>query len=56
LQSKWSQPEINHRKRYRYKKAGARIQRRIWNLVNELHKKNNKMGLQKLQYYIPTQI
>jgi putative transposase len=29
LQSKWSQPEINHRKRYRYKKAGARIQRRI---------------------------
>jgi hypothetical protein len=29
LQSKWSQPEINYRKRYRYKKGGARIQRCI---------------------------
>jgi putative transposase len=42
LQSKWSQPEINHRKRYRYKKAGARIQRRIRNLVDEFHKKTTK--------------
>jgi hypothetical protein len=39
LQSKWSQPTTKHAKRYRYKKAGARIQRRIWNLVDEFHKK-----------------
>jgi putative transposase len=38
-QSKWSQPEVKHRKRYNYKKAGARIQRRIRNLVDEFHKK-----------------
>jgi putative transposase len=49
LQSKWSQPTTKHAKRYRYKKAGARIQRRIRNLVDDLHKKNNKMGLRKLQ-------
>jgi putative transposase len=42
LQSKWSQPEINHRKRYRCKRAGARMQRRIRNLVDELHKKVTK--------------
>jgi putative transposase len=53
LQSKWSQPEINHRKKYRRKRAGARIQRRIQYLVDEF---NNKMGLRKLQYYIPTRI
>jgi putative transposase len=29
LQSKWSQPEVKHRKRYRCKKAGARMQRRF---------------------------
>jgi hypothetical protein len=29
LKSKWSQPTTKHSKRYRYKKAGARIQRRI---------------------------
>jgi putative transposase len=57
LQSKWSQPEAKHRKRYSYKKAGARIQRRIRNLIDGFHKKkNSKMGLRKLQYYIPTQI
>jgi putative transposase len=56
LQSKWSQSTTKHAKRFRYKKAGARIQRRIRNLVNEFHKKNNKMDLRKLQYYIPTQI
>jgi putative transposase len=42
LQSKWSQPEINHRKRYRCKKAGARIQSRIQNLVDEFHKNTTK--------------
>jgi putative transposase len=42
LQSKWSQPTIKHSKRYRYKKAGARIQRRIRNLVDEFHKKTPK--------------
>jgi putative transposase len=42
LQSKWSQPEINHRKRYRCKRAGARMQRRIRNLIDNLHKKVTK--------------
>jgi putative transposase len=42
LQSKWSQPEVKHRKRYSYKKAGARIQRRIRNLVDEFHKKTTQ--------------
>jgi hypothetical protein len=39
LQSKWSQPTTKHAKRYSYKKAGARIQFRIRNLVDEFHKK-----------------
>jgi putative transposase len=39
LKSKWSQPTTKHSKRYRYKKAGARIQRRIRNLVDEFHTK-----------------
>jgi putative transposase len=38
LQSKWSQSTTKHAKRYRYKKAGARIQRHIRNLVDEFHK------------------
>jgi transposase len=42
LQSKWPQPEINHRKKYRCKRAGARMQRRIRNLVDDLHKKVTK--------------
>jgi putative transposase len=42
LQRKWSQPEVKHRKRYSYKKAGARIQFRIRNLVDEFHKKTTK--------------
>jgi hypothetical protein len=42
LQSKWSQPTTKHSKRYRYKKAGARIQRRIRNLVDEFHKITTK--------------
>jgi putative transposase len=42
LQSKWSQPEINHRKRYWCKRAGARMRRRIQNVVDELHKKVKK--------------
>jgi putative transposase len=41
-QSKWSQPTTKHAKRYRYKKAGARIQRRIRNPVDEFHKKTTK--------------
>jgi putative transposase len=49
LQSKWSQPTTKHPKRYRCKRAGARMRRRIRNLVDEFHKKNNKMGLRKLQ-------
>ena len=39
LQSKWSQAGVRHSKRYRYKKAGLKIHRRIRNLVDDLHKK-----------------
>jgi putative transposase len=42
LQSKWPQPEINHRKRYRCTRAGARMRRRIRNLVDDLHEKVTK--------------
>ena len=37
LQSKWTL--TNHKKRYKYKKAGRRIQKKIRNLVDDLHKK-----------------
>lgn len=39
LQSQWSQPEVRHRKRYRLKRVGARLQMKIRNLVDDLHKK-----------------
>jgi putative transposase len=39
LQSQWSQSEIRHRKRYRLKRAGARLQMKIRNLIDDLHKK-----------------
>ena len=39
LQSKWSQADVRHAKRYRYKKAGLRIHRCIRNLVDDMHKK-----------------
>jgi putative transposase len=42
LQSKWSQPTTKYLKRYKYKKTGARIQCRIWNLADKLHKKTTK--------------
>jgi putative transposase len=42
LQSKWSQSTTNHLNRYNYKKAGARIQRRIRNLVDKFYKKTTK--------------
>jgi putative transposase len=37
LQSRWSQKNIKHHKRYRMKVAGRRIQEKIKNLVNDLH-------------------
>jgi putative transposase len=46
LQSKWSQPTTKHAKRYRYKKAGASIQRRIQNLVDKFHKKTTKWAFE----------
>lgn len=39
LQSRWSSDEVRHRKRYRMRRAGARIQKKIHNLVDEMHKK-----------------
>jgi putative transposase len=39
LQSRWSSPDITHKKRYKLKKAGLRIQLKIRNLIDDLHKK-----------------
>ena len=39
LQSRWSQPDIKHHKRYRMRKAAARIRRKIRNLIDDLHKR-----------------
>jgi len=37
LQSKWSQPDVRHKKRYKLQRAARRIRRRIRNLVNDVH-------------------
>lgn len=37
LQSRWSAPDVRHRKRYRMRRAGARIRKKIRNLVDDLH-------------------
>lgn len=39
LQSRWSSDEVRHRRRYKMRRAGARIHKKIRNLVDELHKK-----------------
>jgi len=39
LQSRWSQKDVKHKQRYAMKKAGMRLQFKIRNLVDELHKK-----------------
>ena len=39
LQSRWSQATTRHRKRYRLKRAARRIQVKIRNLVDDLHKR-----------------
>lgn len=39
LQSRWSQPETNHRKRYRLRKAAKRMRTRIQNLIRDCHHK-----------------
>jgi len=39
LQSKWSQPEIRHRKRYRLRRAATRIRKKIRNIVDDVHKR-----------------
>ncbi len=39
LKSKWSQKELLHRKRYKLIKAAMRIQFKIRNLIDDLHKK-----------------
>jgi putative transposase len=38
LQSRWSQKDTRHRKRYRLKKAARRIRLKIRNLIDDLHK------------------
>ncbi len=42
LQSKWSEKEVKHKKRYSYKKAARRIRLKIKNLIDEVHKKFTK--------------
>jgi putative transposase len=42
LQSRWSQKEVKHHKRYRMRRAGRRIQAKIRNLVDDLHRKLTK--------------
>lgn len=39
LQSKWSQKEVKHKKRYKMKRAALRIRRKIKDLVTEVHRK-----------------
>lgn len=39
LQSQWSQKGINHKKRYRLKRAGARLRLKIHNMIDDSHKK-----------------
>lgn len=39
LQSRWSQPDVKKKRRQRMKEAGWRMQKRIRNLVDDLHKK-----------------
>lgn len=42
LQSRWSQKEVRHRKRYRLQRAARRIRLKVRNLVDEFHKKLSK--------------
>jgi putative transposase len=37
LQSRWSQPDVRHRQRYRLQRAARRLRARIRNLVDDLH-------------------
>ena len=37
LQSKWSQPEVRHRQRYRMKRAAMRMRKQIRSSVDEVH-------------------
>jgi len=39
LQSRWSQKDVRHRKRYKLRKAACRIRKKIRNLVYDLHKR-----------------
>ena len=45
LQFKWSEEGVNHHKRWKLRKAGARMQNRIKNLVKDFHcRYNNSKG------------
>jgi putative transposase len=52
LQSQWCQPDVRHQKRYRLKRAGARLQWKIRNLVDDLHKKLAKFLCENYQRII----
>jgi len=42
LQSKWSQADVRHRKRYTMQRAGRRIRKKIHCLVDDVHRKLSK--------------
>jgi putative transposase len=52
LQSQWSHADVRHQKRYRLKRAGARLQLKIRNLVDDLHKKLAKFLCENYQRII----
>lgn len=39
LQSRWSQPGVRHRRRYRLQRAGRRIMAKVHDLVHDLHRR-----------------
>jgi putative transposase len=52
LQSRWSQKEITHRKRYRLKRAARRIRQKIRNLIDEVHTKLTKWIVEQYHFIL----
>jgi putative transposase len=55
LESRWSKKKeegMNHRKRYKLRKAGRRIRKKIKNLVKEVHCKLTKVLCKNYNYVL----
>lgn len=52
LQSKWAQPEMKHKQRYKHRKSGRRIWFWIRNLVDEFHKRITKWNCDNWNYNV----